>query len=165
MIDNTLRRQSRVGSREWPALISHSNFAHLHRLSRSQPSTANTALPMPLGERPAARAAAPLLQSADTGASTGAAAGALWPSRSDCLYTACYCEENVYLLAQALQPRLDAQLQDLFVVFVSNHGKLVPLWRQRAAAAAADAPVLWVRCCGFMPRNGGGSGGIPNPSP
>jgi hypothetical protein len=53
----------------------------------------------------------------------------------------------VYLLAQALQPTLDAQLQELFVVFVSNHAKLVPLWRQRAAAAT-DAPVLWVRALG-----------------
>lgn len=51
--------------------------------------------------------------------------------REACTYTACYCEENVYLLITQLR-EAGARLGDLFVVFVSNPSKQVPLWRQRA---------------------------------
>lgn len=44
----------------------------------------------------------------------------------DSIYTSCYCEENVYLLAQAFydQPSV-REAWDIFVVFISNHSKTV----------------------------------------
>ena len=45
---------------------------------------------------------------------------------ADSVYTSCYCEENVYLLAQALStdPRV-VERRDVYVVFVSNENKTV----------------------------------------
>lgn len=41
-------------------------------------------------------------------------------------YTSCYCEENIYLLAQdfAADPLISSKW-DTFVVFISNHSKTV----------------------------------------
>jgi hypothetical protein len=41
-------------------------------------------------------------------------------TRLDCQYTSCYCEENVYLLAERLQRQLLPSDGQLFVVFMSN---------------------------------------------
>lgn len=48
----------------------------------------------------------------------------------DSIYTSCYCEENIYLLAQAFyeQPSLRAAWE-IFVVFISNHTKTVCVLR------------------------------------
>ncbi|EFN57465.1 hypothetical protein CHLNCDRAFT_13094, partial [Chlorella variabilis] len=53
-----------------------------------------------------------------------------WPSRSDCVYTACWCEENVWWLAQQLVAQLPAWR--LAIIFISNSHKMVPVWYQRA---------------------------------
>jgi len=53
----------------------------------------------------------------------------------DHVYTSCYCEENVYLLAQAFSTRaglLELSEWDIYVIFVSNEQKTVALWSQRA---------------------------------
>lgn len=50
------------------------------------------------------------------------------PLPPDSIYTPCYCEENVYLLAQAFASNAEADADwpwQAFVVFVSNHGKTV----------------------------------------
>ncbi|KAJ7219824.1 hypothetical protein O6H91_Y468400 [Diphasiastrum complanatum] len=51
-------------------------------------------------------------------------------------YTACYCEENVYHLCKSLvHLNLAApDASDLFVAFISNSVKQVPIWRQRSSA-------------------------------
>ncbi|KAF5750220.1 protein N-terminal glutamine amidohydrolase-like [Tripterygium wilfordii] len=55
-----------------------------------------------------------------------------------------YCEENVYLLCKKLCSNgiADAQGSDLFVVFISNEKKQIPLWHQKASQRA-DGIVLW----------------------
>ncbi|KAB2631288.1 protein N-terminal glutamine amidohydrolase [Pyrus ussuriensis x Pyrus communis] len=59
-------------------------------------------------------------------------------------HTPFYCEENVYLLCKELCKKgiADAQGSDLFVVFISNDKKQIPLWRQKASNRA-DGVVLW----------------------
>lgn len=51
------------------------------------------------------------------------------PLPSDALYTSCYCEENVYLLAKSFQQIVEqdkeAFLWDMYVVFISNRSKTV----------------------------------------
>ena len=54
------------------------------------------------------------------------------PPPQGCVYTSCYCEENIYLLAQALCAEADrpapprwTRLWDIHVVFVSNEDKTV----------------------------------------
>ncbi|KGN59349.1 protein N-terminal glutamine amidohydrolase isoform X1 [Cucumis sativus] len=59
-------------------------------------------------------------------------------------HTPFYCEENVYFLCKKLcTNRLaDAEGADLFVVFISNEKKQIPLWHQKASKRA-DGLVLW----------------------
>ncbi|CAA7057146.1 unnamed protein product [Microthlaspi erraticum] len=59
-------------------------------------------------------------------------------------HTPYYCEENVYLLCKTLCENgvADATGSDLFVVFISNEKKQVPLWHQKASTRA-DGIVLW----------------------
>ncbi|XP_057488033.1 protein N-terminal glutamine amidohydrolase-like [Actinidia eriantha] len=59
-------------------------------------------------------------------------------------HTPFYCEENVYLLCKKLCTNgiADAEGSDLFVVFISNEKKQVPLWHQKASQRA-DGVILW----------------------
>ncbi|GMY18857.1 protein N-terminal glutamine amidohydrolase isoform X1 [Fagus crenata] len=63
---------------------------------------------------------------------------------SDFDHTPYYCEENVYFLCKKLCESgiADAEGKDLFVVFLSNEKKQIPLWNQRASHRA-DGVVLW----------------------
>lgn len=59
-------------------------------------------------------------------------------------HTPFYCEENVYLLCKKLAAdgiaRSDGS--DLFVIFISNENKQIPLWHQKASHRA-DGVILW----------------------
>ncbi|KZV71774.1 hypothetical protein PENSPDRAFT_605295 [Peniophora sp. CONT] len=49
------------------------------------------------------------------------------------IYTSCYCEENVWLLAQHFQANVEVVRDwDIYVLFISNENKTVALWRQKA---------------------------------
>ncbi|XP_042371503.1 protein N-terminal glutamine amidohydrolase [Plectropomus leopardus] len=63
------------------------------------------------------------------------------PRREDCVYTSCYCEENVWKLCEFVRTERTAPLEDLFVVFISNENRMVPLWRQKSGRG--DQPVIW----------------------
>ncbi|XP_022084736.1 protein N-terminal glutamine amidohydrolase-like [Acanthaster planci] len=62
-----------------------------------------------------------------------------FPSREDCVYTACYCEENVWKLCEHAQRH---QLKHIFAVFISNSAKMIPIWHQRERKGP-DEPVVW----------------------
>jgi len=65
------------------------------------------------------------------------------PSLPTIPYTSCYCEENVYLLAQKfLEDPEIVQSWRVFVVFISNHTKTVALWNQKLARGP-HYPVVW----------------------
>ncbi|KAI3819941.1 hypothetical protein L1987_13794 [Smallanthus sonchifolius] len=57
-------------------------------------------------------------------------------------HTPSYCEENVYLLCKKLCADGGADVSDLFVVFISNEHKHIPLWHQKASHRA-DGIILW----------------------
>ncbi|XP_027367120.1 protein N-terminal glutamine amidohydrolase [Abrus precatorius] len=59
-------------------------------------------------------------------------------------HTPFYCEENVYLLCKKLSNDgiANAEGTDLFVVFISNEKKQIPLWNQKASNRA-DGVILW----------------------
>ncbi|GMH29387.1 hypothetical protein Nepgr_031230 [Nepenthes gracilis] len=63
---------------------------------------------------------------------------------SDFDHTPFYCEENVYMLCHKLCTSgiADAKGSDLFVVFISNEKRQIPLWRQKASQRA-DGIALW----------------------
>nr|XP_006815963.1 PREDICTED: protein N-terminal glutamine amidohydrolase-like isoform X2 [Saccoglossus kowalevskii] len=70
------------------------------------------------------------------------ACGSLFPPREECIYTSCYCEENVWKLCEHVQSRYPDLIEDCYAVFISNQFKTVPLWMQKAAQSA-DVPVVW----------------------
>jgi hypothetical protein len=54
-------------------------------------------------------------------------------------YSKCYCEENVYLLLEALQTMTNL---DTYAVFISNENKTIAVWEQKAAMELGR-PVIW----------------------
>ncbi|KAM4539703.1 protein N-terminal glutamine amidohydrolase [Odontesthes bonariensis] len=63
------------------------------------------------------------------------------PRRENCVYTSCYCEENVWKLCEYFRTERTAPLEQLFVVFISNDKRMVPLWKQKSGRG--DQPVIW----------------------
>eukprot|EP00878_Enallax_costatus_P010428 GHUV01010886.1.p1 GENE.GHUV01010886.1~~GHUV01010886.1.p1 ORF type:complete len:269 (+),score=58.42 GHUV01010886.1:105-911(+) len=61
--------------------------------------------------------------------------------REECVYTSCYCEENVYKLLQSLI-RSGVAADCLFAVFISNSNETIPLWEQKASKQE-DGLVVW----------------------
>lgn len=61
---------------------------------------------------------------------------------SNCVYTSCYCEENVWQLCQQVQKDSNTELIECFVVFISNKRRSVPLWMQKSAPDPLT-PVFW----------------------
>ncbi|XP_008222115.1 PREDICTED: protein N-terminal glutamine amidohydrolase [Prunus mume] len=78
-------------------------------------------------------------------------------------HTPFYCEENVYLLCKELGTKgiADAQSSDLFVVFISNEKKQIPLWHQKASSRA-DGIVLWDYHVICIQRKGRGDSPSPH---
>ncbi|XP_060536488.1 protein N-terminal glutamine amidohydrolase [Cylas formicarius] len=66
----------------------------------------------------------------------------LFPKQSDCSYVSCYCEENIYKLAEVVNKIYCNEINKCFVVFISNPSRTVPLWRQRAGKDE-DRLVIW----------------------
>ncbi|XP_041811788.1 protein N-terminal glutamine amidohydrolase [Chelmon rostratus] len=63
------------------------------------------------------------------------------PNREDCVYTSCYCEENVWKLCEFVRTERTALLEELFVIFISNENRMIPLWKQMSGRG--DQPVIW----------------------
>ncbi|KAG8989105.1 hypothetical protein FRB94_002021 [Tulasnella sp. JGI-2019a] len=58
-------------------------------------------------------------------------------------YTACYCEENVYLLGDALT-RLAPQDSLIYAVVISNADRSAAIWEQKASANGAQSDFLCI---------------------
>lgn len=69
-----------------------------------------------------------------------------WVLMFQCSYAACYCEENVYKICEAMLAHHsgggEAELGKASVVFVSNKKRVVPLWRQKAGRDE-EKLVIW----------------------
>ncbi|XP_033515198.1 protein N-terminal glutamine amidohydrolase [Nicotiana tomentosiformis] len=59
-------------------------------------------------------------------------------------HTPYYCEENVYLLCKKLcdDALANTNGSDLFIIFISNEKKQIPLWHQKASQRA-EGVILW----------------------
>ena len=60
----------------------------------------------------------------------------------ECSYAACFCEENVWKLADHVRSNAPNELLKCYAVFVSNKKQVVPLWRQRAGRDE-EKLVIW----------------------
>ncbi|XP_065148536.1 protein N-terminal glutamine amidohydrolase isoform X1 [Paramisgurnus dabryanus] len=63
------------------------------------------------------------------------------PSRNECVYTSCYCEENVWKLCEYVRDQGTCSLHDVYAVFISNERKMIPIWKQKSSRG--DKPVIW----------------------
>ncbi|XP_063780460.1 protein N-terminal glutamine amidohydrolase isoform X2 [Pseudophryne corroboree] len=63
------------------------------------------------------------------------------PVRSDCCYTSCYCEENVWKLCEYIRDQSPLPLEEFYAVFLSNEKRMIPVWMQQAGRR--DDPVIW----------------------
>ncbi|XP_075438357.1 protein N-terminal glutamine amidohydrolase isoform X1 [Ascaphus truei] len=63
------------------------------------------------------------------------------PNRSDCQYTSCYCEENVWKLCEYIRDHGQRPLEEFSAVFISNENKMIPIWKQQSGRG--DDPVIW----------------------
>lgn len=55
-----------------------------------------------------------------------------------------FSEENVWKLCEQVKKTRPTELAKCYAVFVSNEGRTVPLWRQKAGRGD-DKVVIWVR--------------------
>eukprot|EP01084_Bolivina_argentea_P226916 383227_1 len=60
---------------------------------------------------------------------------------NNCVYTSCYCEENVWNLCDKVRKE-GRNLNDYFAIFLSNNNKSFPIWHARSAKSN-DKPVIW----------------------
>ena len=58
--------------------------------------------------------------------------------KAACVYTSCYCEENVYLLSQSLLEKDKDDADAYHVVFISNPQETTAIWAQQKGH-----PVVW----------------------
>ncbi|XP_050525822.1 protein N-terminal glutamine amidohydrolase isoform X2 [Daktulosphaira vitifoliae] len=66
-----------------------------------------------------------------------------FPSKKECIYTSCYCEENIWHLAKnILSANKNVSEFKCYVTFVSNSNKCVPLWKQKSSTHD-DGLVFW----------------------
>uniref|UniRef100_A0A1L8DA99 Protein N-terminal glutamine amidohydrolase n=1 Tax=Nyssomyia neivai TaxID=330878 RepID=A0A1L8DA99_9DIPT len=66
----------------------------------------------------------------------------VFPKIGECSYVSCYCEENVWKLCEQVKKNNPVELAKSYAVFVSNTGRTVPLWRQKAGRGD-DKVVIW----------------------
>ncbi|KAK9503491.1 hypothetical protein O3M35_010036 [Rhynocoris fuscipes] len=63
--------------------------------------------------------------------------------RENCVYTSCYCEENIWKLCEQIKNIKPECLENCFVIFVSNHSKQVPIWFQKSGHVEDDYLCVW----------------------
>ncbi|XP_076864838.1 protein N-terminal glutamine amidohydrolase [Brachyhypopomus gauderio] len=63
------------------------------------------------------------------------------PSRNECVYTSCYCEENVWKLCEFVKAQETCPMDEVYAVFISNERKTVPIWKQKSSSD--NEPVIW----------------------
>ncbi|KAM8811087.1 protein N-terminal glutamine amidohydrolase-like [Eudromia elegans] len=63
------------------------------------------------------------------------------PPRPACVYSSCYCEENVWKLCEYIRRRDQYPLEEFFAVFISNERRMIPLWKQKSGRG--DEAVVW----------------------
>lgn len=63
-------------------------------------------------------------------------------SCKDCIYTSCYCEENVWKLCKFVEDNHPSLVKGSFAVFISNENRQIPLWMQKAAGSP-EGLVVW----------------------
>lgn len=61
--------------------------------------------------------------------------------REHCIYTSCYCEENIYKLIEHFS-QLDIDISNLYAVIISNDNKSIFLWQQKSSTNKNKA-ICW----------------------
>lgn len=62
-------------------------------------------------------------------------------SRPECMYTSCYCEENVWKMCEHVKIHNEGTCDHIYAVFISNERRMIPIWRQKSSRG--NQPVIW----------------------
>ncbi|ESO91546.1 hypothetical protein LOTGIDRAFT_122098 [Lottia gigantea] len=62
--------------------------------------------------------------------------------KPDCVYTTCYCEENIWKLCDKTRQMHPGILPKCYCVFISNLKRMIPLWCQKSSKRS-DKRVIW----------------------
>lgn len=63
--------------------------------------------------------------------------------KNEVIYTACYCEENIWkLLEYCIRDKGNIEDDELYAVFISNRNKTIPVWYQKNCNNI-ETPVIW----------------------
>lgn len=79
---------------------------------------------------------------------------------SNCVYTSCYCEENVWKLCQQIKKDNGTTLKEYHVVFISNKKRQVPLWMQKKWERPTFSCYLGLSCDLDTETRGGEAPGL-----
>ena len=52
--------------------------------------------------------------------------------REECVYTSCYCEENVYQICKNVANGNAQSSKESYAVFISSPKRVVPIWKQKS---------------------------------
>ncbi|XP_028673055.1 protein N-terminal glutamine amidohydrolase [Erpetoichthys calabaricus] len=63
------------------------------------------------------------------------------PNKKDCIYTSCYCEENIWKLCRHIALQKPCPIEEVYVIFISNESRMIPLWKQKSSRGGN--PVIW----------------------
>ncbi|XP_039599139.1 protein N-terminal glutamine amidohydrolase-like [Polypterus senegalus] len=63
------------------------------------------------------------------------------PNKKDCIYTSCYCEENIWKLCRHIALQKPCPIEEVYAIFISNESRMIPLWKQKSSRG--DNPVIW----------------------
>lgn len=63
------------------------------------------------------------------------------PLKDECVYTSCYCEENVWKLCEYIKAHEETPLEEVYAVFISNERRMIPIWKQKSSDG--KKPVIW----------------------
>ncbi|CAF2320064.1 unnamed protein product [Rotaria sp. Silwood2] len=63
-------------------------------------------------------------------------------NRDQCVYTSCYCEENIWKLCECWKKNNPNHLNSLYAVFISNERRQIPIWKQKSASNSEHL-ALW----------------------
>ncbi|UJR25111.1 hypothetical protein I4U23_006470 [Adineta vaga] len=67
----------------------------------------------------------------------------IWKVIQDqCVYTSCYCEENIWKLCESWKENDPNHFNNLYAVFISNQHRQIPMWEQKSSIRD-DHLVIW----------------------
>ena len=67
----------------------------------------------------------------------------LQDKKTQCIYTHCYCEENIWKLCEKLKTENHPELDHCYAIFLSSDNSVLPMWYQKDNGEL----IIWGKIC------------------